>query len=1029
MFVKAQTAPPGFVPNYTNTAFRSFSAYGIFGMPQDTFTVPTALRGLTWNANKGDSSYLWSVIQQKWILQGATAPAASTLTIDSPLTGISYDGSSPVTIGLDTTIIHTSAYNNGTYLTSVDPVLANFYLKDSALSSDRTVDLNGHSLVIQGSGSSVPQFFISTGDDEVNLNATTGQKIIRISGNTDDALIQYNNSTKIQLGLGSNQIVHTADTHTFNIVDNLEIKKAGNLFLKIDPVNGRYRIGDDDGAGNGTKIRIDDPTQAVLITGGVLVSTLNTAGSSLSTTGTRQQVISDGNGLITFTDKTYSALTFGATTTWDINTGPNKTLTLTGDANLVFSNIQNGEGGTLIVVQDGTGGWTLTVPDQVITIDADPGDTTVLAFTYDGNAYYWASSIGASATIGFNGLQNASADSIELGGTLESDRTIDADTSGITISSAAINGGKPLLNIYKSGGGAGVWGVAEFKSARIAEVYISTEDSTNGFGSLLFYSGIGKGGDNLKMTTGYDAPADHVFMADVRNTTYASWEVNGTAVGGFYTGTKNFWFGTGVTDRGTNKRVQVKGSTFIHDSLFVGKVPLGAITDSIVVYRPSDSTFRKIDAGRITGSGAITIGTTTITSGTTGRVLYDNSGLVGEMTTSGTGTQLALTSSPTLTTPVISSITNTGTFTIPTVTGTAVQFAEQTAASAASPTPTGDARINWYQFTALAVTATFQIPSGTPANHNELYIRIFDNTVARTLAWNGIYRAATDLPLPLITIVGKDQYLHFIYNSRSTTWDLTGYSVNGIAMMLVIAIILGGMITYVEKRYKKGVLVGVLVIISTQLQSQTRLWMGITNATSPVSPAVKSDWNVTSPNIFVRLWPTKFSGVNTSNVNATSGASGVASPRKMLIGSWISPPLVAQTIASGSTITGQMKLSRNGTFTVVGIIYIRLCDEDGTNITEIGNMSSTTLVTSTNTNRTFSFTLPGNVTVADNQRIFIELGGNYTSGVNTALTVTINTTIGATSTDAPADNTSTAIVGAWIEFSQTLVFRKKGIFL
>jgi len=47
--------------------------------------------------------------------------------------------------------------------------------------------------------------------------------------------------------------------------------------------------------------------------------------------------------------------------------------------------------------------------------------------------------------------------------------------------------------------------------------------------------------------------------------------------------------------------------------------------------------------------GGITIGTTTITSGTTGRVLYDNAGVVGEMTTSGTGTQLALTAGPTFT--------------------------------------------------------------------------------------------------------------------------------------------------------------------------------------------------------------------------------------------------------------------------------------------------------------------------------------------------------------------------------------------
>jgi hypothetical protein len=51
------------------------------------------------------------------------------------------------------------------------------------------------------------------------------------------------------------------------------------------------------------------------------------------------------------------------------------------------------------------------------------------------------------------------------------------------------------------------------------------------------------------------------------------------------------------------------------------------------------------------GSSGLTVGTTTITSGTTTRVLYDNAGVVGEYAISGTGS-VAMTDSPTFTTVV-----------------------------------------------------------------------------------------------------------------------------------------------------------------------------------------------------------------------------------------------------------------------------------------------------------------------------------------------------------------------------------------
>lgn len=84
-----------------------------------------------------------------------------------------------------------------------------------------------------------------------------------------------------------------------------------------------------------------------------------------------------------------------------------------------------------------------------------------------------------------------------------------------------------------------------------------------------------------------------------------------------------------------------------------------------------------------TPATGLTIGTTTITSGTNGCVLYDNSGIVGEMTTTGSGTVLALATSPVLVTPTLGVATATslngntftaGTYTLTGVAGKTLTF-------------------------------------------------------------------------------------------------------------------------------------------------------------------------------------------------------------------------------------------------------------------------------------------------------------------------------------------------------------------
>jgi len=99
------------------------------------------------------------------------------------------------------------------------------------------------------------------------------------------------------------------------------------------------------------------------------------------------------------------------------------------------------------------------------------------------------------------------------------------------------------------------------------------------------------------------------------------------------------------------------------------------------------------------GGSGLTVGTSTITSGTNTRVLYNNSGVLGEYTVSGSG-NVALTNSPVFTTPNIGTATGTasgnlllagGTYTTTTGNGLALTSSTLTSGNLVSLTNTGTA--------------------------------------------------------------------------------------------------------------------------------------------------------------------------------------------------------------------------------------------------------------------------------------------------------------------------------------------------
>ena len=94
--------------------------------------------------------------------------------------------------------------------------------------------------------------------------------------------------------------------------------------------------------------------------------------------------------------------------------------------------------------------------------------------------------------------------------------------------------------------------------------------------------------------------------------------------------------------------------------------------------------------------------------------------------------------------------------------------------SSSTPTPNASTT-DFYDVTALAVGATFGAPTGSPSDGQKLEIRILDNGVAQTLAFNSAYNAGADLPLPTTTVAGKIMYLGFQYRTAQSKWDFVAF--------------------------------------------------------------------------------------------------------------------------------------------------------------------------------------------------------------------------------------------------------------
>lgn len=138
--------------------------------------------------------------------------------------------------------------------------------------------------------------------------------------------------------------------------------------------------------------------------------------------------------------------------------------------------------------------------------------------------------------------------------------------------------------------------------------------------------------------------------------------------------------------------------------------------------------------------------------------------------------------SPTLTTPVISSIVNTGTLTLPTSTDTLVgkattdtltnkRFTPRVGSTTSSATPTINTdNVDIYRITAQTtdITSFTTNLSGTPTHGQVLVIEI-TGTAAMGITWGASFEAST-VALPTTTVTTNMLTVGFMYNSGTSKW-------------------------------------------------------------------------------------------------------------------------------------------------------------------------------------------------------------------------------------------------------------------
>jgi hypothetical protein len=443
--------------------------------------------------------------------------------------------------------------------------------------------------------------------------------------------------------------------------------------------------------------------------------------------------------------KIFQNLAFSSSASLDVSLGYNWYQTITGDEVVTPSNQQSGDVITFIVTQDPTGGHEFTFDTDIVPTKQDPDSITTIGCLYDGTVWHCTSDAVSGGTSTIAGATDANISS-----------PADANILLYKTSNSKWNNVPVTGDVTISNTGATAIGASKVTNTMLAGSIAYNKLSLTGSvvnGDISGAIAETHGGTNQTSYT----------LGDVL---YASASNTLSKLAGNTTTTKKFFTQTG------NGTVSAAPGW---NTIVAGDLP-----DLSGTYQPLDA-----DITTIAGLTA-----------TTDNFLVSVSSAWASRTPAQVKTTLSL-----------NNVDNTSDATknsaSVTLTNHAITPRVTSVASSGTPAPSASTD-DIYKLTALAANATFGSPGAGVAGQ-VLKIRIKDAGTAKTLTWNAIYRASTDLPLPNTTIVSKTMYLTFQYNADDSTWDLLG-EVNNFGFgttTIVISIFFAGLLTYMEDKRKR----------------------------------------------------------------------------------------------------------------------------------------------------------------------------------------------------------------------------------